>query len=58
MVYSMFVSLSKEKLSDMDRDNRPGRLDPIAIMTYDAKIKLGGNNDRHKSHKLQNPHRT
>jgi acyl-CoA-binding protein len=50
------VALSKEKPVDFDRQNKPGRLDLIAIMTYDAKNKLGGNNDRRESDKLQNPH--
>jgi len=37
MVYSMLAALSKEKLGDMVRHNKPGRLDLIAIMTYDDK---------------------
>jgi hypothetical protein len=40
MVYSMFAALSKEKPGDMDRYNRPDRMDLIAIMTDDAKIRF------------------
>jgi hypothetical protein len=54
----MLAVLSKEKPGDMDRQDRPERLDPIEIMTYDGKIKSGGNNALRKSDKLQNPHRT
>ena len=37
MVYSTLVALSKEKLGDMVRCNKPGGLDLNAILTYGGK---------------------